>query len=173
MTSPASLNDCLPIGVLLLLNEWWQFGNLVLLNEQWRFGNLVSLNERWWFGNLVTLNIHWRFGILVLLINCWHFGIIPLLNINNRVGGFYRTRGSKLCFLTCFSSFSCYFLILVFLQNHYLLVSLRLSRMHRNPSSWATFLYFWHSKLVRCTFTPMFLAQNVWVSQSKMLSGTW
>ncbi len=40
------------------------------------------------------------------------------LNRNNRVSSFYWTRGSKLGFLTCFS---CYFHILVFLQNRYLL----------------------------------------------------
>jgi hypothetical protein len=45
------------------------------------------------------------------------------LNRNNRVSSFYWTRGSKLCFLTCFSYFSCYFLILVFLRNRYLLIS--------------------------------------------------
>ncbi len=57
------------------------------------------------------------------------------LNRNNRVSSFYWTRGSKLCFLTCFSYFSCYFLILVFLQKCYLLISLRLSRLHGNPVS--------------------------------------
>ncbi len=44
------------------------------------------------------------------------------LNRNNRVSSFYWTRGSKLCFLTCFSYFSCYFHTLVFLQNCYLLI---------------------------------------------------
>jgi hypothetical protein len=43
------------------------------------------------------------------------------LNRNNRVSSFYWTRGSKLCFLTCFSYFSRYFHILVFSRNHYLL----------------------------------------------------
>ncbi len=38
------------------------------------------------------------------------------LNRNNRVSSFDWTRGSKLCFLICFSYFSRYFLILVFLQ---------------------------------------------------------
>jgi hypothetical protein len=33
------------------------------------------------------------------------------------------------------------------------------------------FLYPWHSKLVRRTCAPMFLAQNVWVSRSKTLVG--
>ncbi len=36
------------------------------------------------------------------------------LNRNNRVSSFYWTRESKLCFLTCFSYFSCYFHILYF-----------------------------------------------------------
>jgi hypothetical protein len=57
------------------------------------------------------------------------------LNGNNRVSSFYWTRGSKLCFLTCFSYFSCYFHILVFLLNHYLLISSRLSWLHGNPIS--------------------------------------
>ncbi len=57
------------------------------------------------------------------------------LNRNNRVSSFNWTRGSKLLFLTCFSYFSCYFLILVFLQNCYLLIYLRLSWLHRNPIS--------------------------------------
>jgi hypothetical protein len=35
------------------------------------------------------------------------------------------------------------------------------------------FLYHWHSKLVRHTCAPIFLAQNAWVSQSKTLMGTW
>jgi hypothetical protein len=57
------------------------------------------------------------------------------LNRNNRVSSFYSTRGSKLCFLTCFSYFSRYFHILVFLLNCYLLISLRLSWLHGNPIS--------------------------------------
>jgi hypothetical protein len=44
------------------------------------------------------------------------------LNRNNRVSSFHWTRGSKLCFLTCFSYFSCYFHILVFLRNRYLII---------------------------------------------------
>ncbi len=47
------------------------------------------------------------------------------LNSNNRVSSFYKTKGSKLCFLTCFSYFSRYFHIPVFLQNCYVLISLR------------------------------------------------
>jgi hypothetical protein len=57
------------------------------------------------------------------------------LNRNNRVSSFYWTRGSKLCFITCFSYFSCYFHILVFLQNRYLLISSCLSWLHGNPIS--------------------------------------
>jgi hypothetical protein len=45
------------------------------------------------------------------------------LNRNNRVSSFYWTRGSKLCFLTCFFYFSCYFHILVFSLNCYILIS--------------------------------------------------
>jgi hypothetical protein len=55
------------------------------------------------------------------------------LNRNDRFSSFYWTRGSKQCFLTCFSYFSRYFLILVFLLNCYLLISSRLSRLHGNP----------------------------------------
>jgi hypothetical protein len=54
------------------------------------------------------------------------------LNKNYRVSSFYW-RGSKLCFLTCFSYFSHYFHILVFLLNRYILISLRLSWLHGNP----------------------------------------
>ncbi len=57
------------------------------------------------------------------------------LNRNDRVSSFYWTRGSKLCFLTCFSYFIRYFLILVFSQNCYLLIFLRLSWLHGNPIS--------------------------------------
>ncbi len=66
---------------------------------------------------------------LAILATSYH------LNRNNRVSSFYWTRGSKLCFLTCFSYFSCYFLILVFLRKCYLLISLRLSRLNGNPIS--------------------------------------
>ncbi len=45
------------------------------------------------------------------------------LSRNDRDSSFYKTRGSKLCFLTCFSYFSRYFHILVFLQNCYVLIS--------------------------------------------------
>jgi hypothetical protein len=75
-------------------------------------------------------------------------------------------------FLTCFSYFSCYFLILVFLQNCYSLNSSRLSRLHGNPISClvsCTFCtlswyivnappYFWHRMLGflegRCSWEP-------------------
>jgi hypothetical protein len=52
------------------------------------------------------------------------------LNRNDIFSSFYWTRGIKLCFLTCFFYFSHYFLILVFSQNHYSLISLRLFWLH-------------------------------------------
>ncbi len=55
------------------------------------------------------------------------------LNRNDRVSSFYWTRGSKPCFLICFSYFSCYFHILVILLNRYLLISSHLSWLHGNP----------------------------------------
>ncbi len=54
------------------------------------------------------------------------------LNRNNRVSSFYKTRGSKLCFLTYFFYFSRYFHILKFSQNCYSLISSCLSRLHGN-----------------------------------------
>ncbi len=78
------------------------------------------------------------------------------LSSNNRVSSFYWTRGSKLCFLTCFSYFSCYFLILVFLWTRYLLVYLHLSWLHGNLISCPIFSYLWHSEVVHCTCTPCF-----------------
>ncbi len=58
------------------------------------------------------------------------------LNRNYRVSSFYKTRGgSKLCFLTCFSYFSCYLLYLVFSQNCYSLISFLLSWQHGSPTS--------------------------------------
>jgi hypothetical protein len=88
------------------------------------------------------------------------------LNRNDRVSSFYKDGGSKLCFFTRFSYFSCYFLNLVFLQNCYSLNSLRLSRLHGNPISCPISRTFG-------TCAPIILAQNAWVSQSKTLVGTW
>jgi hypothetical protein len=64
------------------------------------------------------------------------------LNRNNRFSSYYWTRGSKLCFLTCFSYSSCYFLFLVFSQNCYSVNSLRLSLLHGNPISCPVFCTF-------------------------------
>jgi hypothetical protein len=69
---------------------------------------------------------------IVILIACNLVSSLSLSS-NNRVGSFYWTRGSKLCFLTSFSNFSCYFLILEFLLSCYILVSLRLFWVHGNP----------------------------------------
>ncbi len=77
---------------------------------------------------------------------CWHFGNILLPSSNDRISSFYWIRGSKNCFLTSFSYLNCYFLFLVFLRNHYLLVSLGLSRLHGNLISHPIFLYLLFSK---------------------------
>jgi hypothetical protein len=158
MTSPALLNDCHPFGILLLLNDLWQFGVLLLLNDCWQFGDILLLNTCWQFGVHASLNI------------CWRFGIILLLNSNDRVSSIYWTRGS---ILTRFSYFSRYFLILVFLQNHYSLISSHLSWLHGNPISCPVFSYPWHFKAVHCTCAPMFLVQNKWISRSQILEKTW
>ena len=97
-----------------------------------------------WFFAKYTLAI-WRQAIAKCTLVIWWQPIAKhwlanlvtshCLNRNDRVSSFYQTRGSKLCFLTCFSHFSRYFLILVFLQYCYSLISLRLSWLHRNPIS--------------------------------------
>ncbi len=140
-----------------------------MLNKRWQFGNRISLNTR--FVAKCTLAI-WQHPMakhtLAILATSY------CLNRNDRViSSFYWTRGSKLCFLTCFSYFSCYFPILVFLRSRYLLISLRLSWLHGILISHPVSLYLWHSELVCHTCAPIFLAQNAWVSLSKMLVGTW
>ncbi len=69
-----------------------------------------------------------------------------LLSINDRISCFYWIRGSKHCFLTSFSNINRYFLFLVISRNCYLLVSLGLSWLGRNPISHPIFLYLWYSK---------------------------
>ncbi len=81
-----------------------------------------------------------------------------LLSSNDRVSSFYWIIGSKHYFLTSFSKVNCYFLILVFLQNCYLLVSLCLSWLHGNPISSPIFSYLWDSKVLHRTYAPIFLA---------------
>ncbi len=98
------------------------------------------------------------------------------LNRNKRGRSFYWTRGSKLCFLTCFSYLSCYFLIIVFLHNPYLLIILLLSWLHGNlishpvsctfgnPSWYIVHAppYFWHR-------TRWFLkARHLWEPGSRL-----
>ncbi len=101
-----------------------QFGNHVSLNTCWQFGVIFLLSLRGQYGNTVSLNIHWQFGnTLIAKHTLAILGTSYCLNRSNRVSSFYKTRGSKLCFLTCFSYFSCYFLILVFFQNRYFFVS--------------------------------------------------
>jgi hypothetical protein len=99
-------------------------------------------------------------GVILIAIDLASF---LSLSSHDRVSSFYWTRGSKLCFLARFSYFSCYFLILVFLQKNYLLVSLRLSRMNRNPISHPIFSYPWNSEVVCHMCASMFLAQNTWI----------
>jgi hypothetical protein len=86
------------------------------------------------------------------------------LNRNDRVSSLNKTRGSKLCFRTCFSYFSRCFHILVFLQKS-LLTNFFLPFLAARESNFSSrFSYLWHSDLVCRTCTPMFLAQNAWVS---------
>ena len=92
------------------------------------------------------------------------------LNRNNRVSSFYWTRGSKQCFLTCFSYFSCYFLILVFLHNCYLLILLRPFLAIWESDFLPCFLYLWHCEVVDHMCAPKFHAQQCGVSQSKTIS---
>ncbi len=82
----------------------------------------------------------------MLLSSCWQFGDILLLSSNNRSWSFNWIRGSKHCFLTSFYNLNHYILFLVFLNNCYLLVSSRLSWLHRNPISHPIFLYLWFSE---------------------------
>ncbi len=84
------------------------------------------------------------------------------LNRNDRVSSFEWTRGSKLCFLTCFSYFSCYFLIQVFSQNCYLLISSRLSRLHGNLISCPVFCTFKTLQASRLYMRPH-ISGTVWV----------
>ncbi len=80
-----------------------------------------------------------------------------LLSSNNRICSFDWIRGSKHCFLTSFSNHKCYFLLLVFLQNCYLLVSSHLSRLCGTPISHPVFIPF-VLRIPRCTCAPTFLA---------------
>jgi hypothetical protein len=96
-----------------------------------------------------------------------------LLCSNKRVISFCWTKGSKLGFLTIFSYFSCYFLILGFLLNHYFLVSLHLSWLHRNQISLSCFLILEHSQLVCWTCTPCFRHRLCCYTQSKTFVGPW
>jgi hypothetical protein len=63
--------------------------------------------------------------------------------------------------LTCFSYFSCYFLILVFFHNCYLLITLRPYSAAPESDFLSRFLYLWHCKVVRHTCAPMFYARHM------------
>ncbi len=124
----------------------------------------------------------WRSCIAKYLLAIWHYFVakcmlaiwrhlIPkhmlallatsyCLNRNDRVRSFYWTRGSKLCFLTCFSYFSFYFFSSIFAK------TLLTNFFAPFFAAWefnfsARFLYLWHSELVCRTCAPIFLAQNV------------
>ncbi len=81
-----------------------------------------------------------------------------MLSSNNGISSFFLIRGSKRCFLTSFSYLNCYFLFLVFLRNHYLLVSSRLFCLHGKRVSCPVFSYLWYSKELCRTCAPIFLA---------------
>ncbi len=70
----------------------------------------------------------------------------------------YWIWGNIHCFLRSFSYLNCYFLIVVFLCNRYLLVSLCHSWLHGNPISCTIFSYPWDSEVVCRMCTPIFLA---------------
>jgi hypothetical protein len=138
------------------------FGDQLLLHKPWRF----------WlcFIAKCTLTICQQpIAIHSLAIMATSY----CLNRNNRVCSFYWTRGSKLCFLTCFSYFSCYFSYSSIFAKFLLTNFFAPFSAARESNFLSRFLYLWHYKLVRCTCAPMFLAQNAWVSQSKTLVGTW
>jgi hypothetical protein len=93
----------------------------------------------------------------MLLNSRWQFGNIILLSSNDRICSSNWIRGSKHCFLTCFSNFYCYFLFLVFLRHRYLLVSLHLSWLHGTLISYPVSIPF-ILRVLHCTCAPMFLA---------------
>ncbi len=82
---------------------------------------------------------------------------ILLLSSNDRICSFNWIRGSKHCFFTSFSNLNRYFLLLVFLQNCYLLVSLHLSRLRRTLISHPVFILF-VLQIPHHTCAPIFLA---------------
>jgi hypothetical protein len=113
-----------------------------------------------------TLAIRWQpiaKKLLAILANSY------CLNRNNRGSSFYKTRGSKLCFLTCFSYFSCYFLILVFFTKS-LLTNFFVPISAARESDFLSCFVPLVNTVVRCTCLPIFQAHNMWVSWSETLS---
>jgi hypothetical protein len=84
------------------------------------------------------------------------------LNRKDRVRSFYWTRGSKLCFLTCFSYFSRYFHILVFLRNRYLLIFFVPFSAAWESDFSSRFSYHWHSELVHHICAPQSYVVEDW-----------
>ncbi len=90
------------------------------------------------------------------------------LSSNDRICSFNWIRGSKHCFLTSFSNLNCYFLLLVFSRNSYLLVSLLLSWLHGNPISLPVFIPF-VLRIPRRTCAPIFLAHMMHFLEARRL----
>jgi hypothetical protein len=65
-------------------------------------------------------------------------------------------------FLTFFSYFSRYFLILVFLCNSHILILLRPFLAARESNFLSCFSYLWHYEVVRPKCAPKFQAQHAW-----------
>ncbi len=126
-----------------------------------------------------------RADIANLLLTIWQSNVAKftfcdlatsmLLSSNDRICSFIWIRGSKHSFLISFSNFYCYFLIQVFSQRCYLLVSSHLSRLHGTPISYPVFIPF-VLRILRCTCAPMFLAhlthflkvRRLWESGTKI-----
>ena len=113
----------------------------------------------------------------MLLNSCWQFEDTLSLSSNDSICSFNWIRGSKHCFLTS-SNLYRYFLLLLFLQNCYLLVSLHLSRLRGNQISHPVFIPF-VLQLPRRTCAPKFLAhftrflevRCLWEPGSKISTG--
>ncbi len=118
---------------------------------------LILLNRCLWSGKQISLNSCGRSDDPMLLNSCWQFGDILLLSSNDMICSFNSIRGSNNCFLKKVSNSYCYFLLLVFLQHRYLLVSSHLSWLHWTQISYPVFIPF-VLRIPRRTCAPIFLA---------------
>ncbi len=107
----------------------------------------------------------WRYFIAKWVMAIWQHPIAKhmlailatshCLNRNDRVSSFYWTRGSKLCFLTCFSYFSRYLFSSIFAKS--LLTNFFAPFLAAWESDFLSrFSYLWHSKMVRLHAPPYF-----------------